>query len=115
MKNVFFTLLFLTISSLSFSQQTARKEMKDDPIIQERIKNGGPRTKADSKVDVRVSEYFGLEEAIKSATLNNDIPSGCPKSVGYASKTAYIKDLNAWIKENPSQIKEEKKNYVITE
>jgi hypothetical protein len=111
MKNVFFSFVFLLISSFSFSQQSARKEMKDDPIIQERIKNGGPRTKA----EMRVSEYFGLEETIKSVTLNNDIPSGCPKSIGYSNKTAYVKDINAWIKENPSQIKEEKKNYVITE
>lgn len=110
MKPVFFTFVLLLVSSLSFSQARA-KDIKDDPIVKERMNNGGVRVKA----DIKVSEYFGLEEKIQAIMLNDVIPVECPKSIGYSDKSLYLKALNTWIKENPSKLKEDKKNSLISE
>jgi hypothetical protein len=65
--------------------------------------------------NVKVSEYFGLDEQILGFLRNKQIPSGLPKSTTYSSKTDYIKAVNKWMKDNSSFILPEKQGQIITE
>lgn len=103
------TLTFLTATVYS---QAVHKGIQDDPIVKERLANNGQRIKA----DLKVSEYFGLEDQLKAILLGNTIPVECPKSTnGYTSKTEYVKAVNNWLTENRGLKRQDKQEALITE
>ena len=103
--------LFLTICSFSQTANERPKDIKDSPLIKARIE----QQQLNVKSDIKVSEYFGLESNITDVLLNNSIPSNFPKSITYTEKAKYIEVINLWLKQNPSFVKTDKKNAVITE
>jgi hypothetical protein len=111
MKTSFIIALLICFSSFAYAQSVRPKDIKDDPIIKERIANNGKRVQA----SVQVSQYFGLEENIKAMALDNLIPSNCPTSVGFSDKKKYIEVLNLWIKDNQDKIKPDHRNNFISE
>ena len=111
MKTLFSLSLVLFTSIACFSQVERTKDIKDNPIIKERLAGNYSQIKA----DIKVSEYFGLETKIEQLLINNFIPSSFPKSIGIVSKSEYIDIANKWLKQNDSFIKPENKTLLITE
>lgn len=106
-----FFFLFLTVCVFSQTVNERPKDIKDNPqylkaLEMEKIRSNGT---------IQVSEYFGLENKITDVLLNNTIPDSFPRSITYSDKTKYVETVNAWLKENPSFVKADKKNIIITE
>lgn len=100
--------LFLCISLKSQNDT----QIPNNPKL---IKANEKKLAGTQSAQVKVSEYYGLEEQILSLLINKEIPKQLPKSTGISSRTKYVEVLNKWIKENPSFILPEKQNQVITE
>lgn len=111
MKTFFSVVTILLMSSKCFSQVERTKDIKDNPIIKERLAGNYGQIKA----DVQVSEYFGLESKIQQILINNTIPASFPKAIGVPTKSQYIEMANKWLKENDNFIKAENKTTLITE
>ncbi len=113
MKKITLCLLFIFLSVCAFSQTANErpKDIKDNPQYLKALE----MEKIRSNNAIQVSEYFGLENKITDVLLNNSIPSSFPRSLTYSDKTMYVETVNAWLKQNPSFVKADKKNVIITE
>lgn len=113
MKKITLFLFFIFLSVCAFSQTSNERprDIKDNPqylkaVEMEKIRSNGT---------IQVSEYFGLENKITDVLVNNTIPTSFPTSITYSDKAKYVETINAWLKQNPSFVKADKKNSVITE
>lgn len=87
----------------------------NDPKFIEFKKRHDDVTKTQQAQTGNVTSYFGYDETLKSYFIDNYIPAQTPTSVGYSSKTEYVKVLNDWLSKNKHLLKPEHKNSLITE
>lgn len=115
MKKIYFITFFM-IGGMSFgfsqAENTQNQQLPNNPRL---IKANEIKQSRLNGKDVKVSEYFGLEEQILSVLVNKTIPSGLPKSLTYSSKSDYLAVVNKWLKDHPAFVLPEKQNQLITE
>ncbi len=88
----------------------ANRDLRNNPTIQQAKYNRfGAHNSKSSDTPVK-SEYFNLEENIKSLMIKESIPGNFPKSNVNQSKDEYISLINVWINQNSEFIKPELRN-----
>lgn len=109
--NLCFLFIFLSVCAFSQTANERPKDIKDNPQYLKALE----MEKIRSNTTIQISEYFGLENKLTDVLVNNTIPNTFPKSITYSDKTKYVETVNAWLKQNPSFVKADKKNVIIAE
>lgn len=112
MKKSIFCLVFLPFVALKAQDgdKKVTRDLRNNTAIQQAKYNRlGNQNSKSSDTPVK-SDYFNLEENIKSLMIKEVIPGNFPKSLGSTSKEDYLAKINQWIKENPEFVKPELRN-----
>ena len=117
MKKLFLFSIACCFIQISFGQNTqaqSKADLSNDPKFQEFKKRHDDVTNSRQGLS-QTSSYYGYDETLRSYFIDNIIPTQAPKSVGYSTKSEYLKVLNDWISKNKHLLKPEHKNSLITE
>jgi len=118
MKKLFLLAILSLFGKAGYSQtsleNTQRTDPSSDPKFLEFKKRHDDVTNKKQGLS-QTSSYYGYDEKLKSFFLDNIIPTQTPTSVGFSTKSEYLKVLNDWLSKNQHLLKPEHKKSLITE